>query len=890
MGGVRKVLVGVFVVALVVLGLSFAGPSARAATPQPTPPQSFYDNQHLGDGFQYITTRDGTKLSATVHLPGPADAGPYPTVIEYSGYDPSNPNAPQPSTQISQLLGYATVGVNIRGTGCSGGAFHYFEPVQALDGYDVVETVAAQPWVAHGKPGMVGISYPGIAQTFVAPTQPPHLAAIAPLSVYADTYRSLAEPGGIPNIGFPREWAAERDNNAKPYGQGWEQGIVDAGGPNGAQCAANQLQRGDNVSLVEAFDDHPYREPVDLADGLSPELLAPQINVPVFMGGAWQDEQTGGSSSSLFPHLTGVPAGKLHLFQTNGTHVDSLVAELNRWYEFLEFYVAQRIPEVPGSIRALAPAIFQVATGISGVQLEADRFTSYPNYAAALAAYEAEAPVRILFENGAGDTTNLGAPFGTTEMRFASWPPPNAVPTRWYFQPDQQLGSSAPGIADGDGKAATSYVYDPAAKPATSFHGSTSDIWNAHPAFDWRVLPVGKALAFDSAPLAATTTVAGPGSLDLWLRSTAADTDIEVTVSELRPDGEEMFVQNGWLRASHRALTNDSTDLEPKHPHTSAAAAELPAGEFVSARVALFPFAHIFRAGSQLRITIEAPGGNRPFWAFKDLPANGVVVNEIAHSVGHPSSVVLPVVPNPTPTPAVRPPCGSTRGQPCRPIASKAIATNVTAHQNGGDGAIVTWTAPVPRDDDATATGIAAHQVVAQPGGATVTVDPDQTSATFVDMPDGTYSFTVYAGGVAASTPSQSITITDVPTTTSTTSTTTSTTSTSTSTTSTTTSTTTTVPVTTTTVPDTTSTTMAPSATTSTTVAVGTEGTTVPPVVEGNDIDSGGGESGGGSLPRTGASLALLVLLGTAFVVVGLIARRRSPEAAHTASSRLRGR
>ena len=31
----------------------------------------------------------------------------------------------------------------MRGTGCSGGAFDYFEPLQGLDGYDVIETVAA---------------------------------------------------------------------------------------------------------------------------------------------------------------------------------------------------------------------------------------------------------------------------------------------------------------------------------------------------------------------------------------------------------------------------------------------------------------------------------------------------------------------------------------------------------------------------------------------------------------------------------------------------------------------------------------------------------------------------------------------------------------------------
>ena len=161
------------------------------------------------------------------------------------------------------------------------------------------------------------------------------------------------------------------------------------------------------------------------------------------MGGAWQDEQTGGQSSLIWENLT-EPSSKTKLFGTNGTHVDSLVAELNRWYEFLEFYVARRIPHVPAGVRALAPAIFAAATGISGVQLEPDRFTQYPTYAAALAAYEAEPPVRILLENGAGDPNNLGAPFGTYEVHFPSWPPPNAVATTWWFQADQKLWPAKP--------------------------------------------------------------------------------------------------------------------------------------------------------------------------------------------------------------------------------------------------------------------------------------------------------------------------------------------------------------------------------------------------------------------------------------------------------------
>jgi len=56
-----------------------------------TPAQSFYESQRLEPGYTYIETRDGTTLSTSVYLPGPIEDGPYPTVVEYSGYSPSKP-------------------------------------------------------------------------------------------------------------------------------------------------------------------------------------------------------------------------------------------------------------------------------------------------------------------------------------------------------------------------------------------------------------------------------------------------------------------------------------------------------------------------------------------------------------------------------------------------------------------------------------------------------------------------------------------------------------------------------------------------------------------------------------------------------------------------------
>ena len=118
--------------------------SDRAAPKNP----SIYNQTLPAGGYGYMTTRDGTSLALDVRLPGPASDGPYPTLVEYAGYGYANPaGAESGISQILNLLGFAVVDVNMRGTGCSGGAFDYFEKLQSLDGYDVVETTARQPWV-----------------------------------------------------------------------------------------------------------------------------------------------------------------------------------------------------------------------------------------------------------------------------------------------------------------------------------------------------------------------------------------------------------------------------------------------------------------------------------------------------------------------------------------------------------------------------------------------------------------------------------------------------------------------------------------------------------------------------------------------------------------------
>ena len=152
-------------------------------------------------------------MSANIIFPKTAmPVGGWPVLVDYSGYDPSQPGQIPSEAAMFPYQGYVVVGLNMRGTGCSGGAFDYFEALQSLDGYDAIEVLAHQPWVAHvphnpafdpsptpdeGKAeiGMVGISYMGISQLFVGQTQPPDLLAITPLSTIADTYRSTLRPG-----------------------------------------------------------------------------------------------------------------------------------------------------------------------------------------------------------------------------------------------------------------------------------------------------------------------------------------------------------------------------------------------------------------------------------------------------------------------------------------------------------------------------------------------------------------------------------------------------------------------------------------------------------------------------------------------------------------------
>lgn len=577
-----------------------------------TPPNGFYQRQKLSTGFNYIEMRDGVELACQVKFPDSSEWGdpPYPVVIDYSAYEPSV-NFFDDLDDVFLASGYAVAGVNMRGSGCSDGKFDYFENLQALDGYDMVEALGAQKW-ADGV-GLVGKSYPGISQLFVAATQPPSLQAIVPGHVVGEFYRDVSAPGGLFNATFAGSFARERDLTTAPNVSyaGVERRIE-----NGDEvCAANQALSLENPGLFQQLVQNQYYNA--FYKDRAARSFVDEIDVPTLLVESWQDEQVGSRATRLLEQFS--DDHPVRFIGTNGDHGEYygpvILADIKR---FLAYYLKEEVP-----------------AGDDGP------------YETALANYESEDPVTIYWEMNLDRQPR----FSTS---YEAWPPEETETRRLYFQPDGSLAPTPPGTSD----AASSYEYAPQGPVAQLIPRNDAD------QLQWGPQRDGTYVSFVSDPLSEDHVLLGSASAELWIKSEAENTDIEVTLSEVRPDGKEMYVQNGWLRASRRA--EDAGRSKPRRPwHTHQASDEqpLPEGEFEKLRVELFPFGHVFRDGSRVKVSVETPGGNRSLWGFQLYPTGAT--NTVAHSATEPSNIALPLVPSESTT-TDYPACGTVSNQPCR--------------------------------------------------------------------------------------------------------------------------------------------------------------------------------------------------------------------------------
>ena len=168
------------------------------------------------------------------------------------------------------------------------------------------------------------------------------------------------------------------------------------------------------------------------------------------------------------------------------------------------------------------------------------------------------------------------------------------------------------------------------------------------------------------------------------MRSSTPNVDLQATVSEVRPDGKETFVQNGWLRGDERKLDpKKSTPLEPVLSLRESDVSPLPADRFVKVTIPLYYEGHAYRAGSRIRVTISAPNGTQPIWAFDQTQPK-----RAARRSRSPTAKDMPSQPpaagraRASNVPTGLPPCPGLRGEPCRdyvPFANRSVSADPPA-------------------------------------------------------------------------------------------------------------------------------------------------------------------------------------------------------------------
>jgi uncharacterized protein len=531
----------------------------------------------------YLPLPDGTKLAYTLTLP--ESSGHFPVVLEYGPYAEGATSDP-----TWNEAGYAMLGVNFRGTGCSEGVMNMVRAdIWGKDGADVVDWAARQPW-SDGNIGMLGYSFTGTSQIATAAYAGPALKAIMPGNVFPDLYRDLSYPGGVYNA-LDAAWIAA----ARQFVVGTDaftKGLTDP------VCDGNEAKAfGPNVAQTMDTTVHPYRDDYWAHD---PETLAKRVHVPILGCVNWQDMTVYSRAFDEFrddynPRTTWVVGG-------DGSHTDCPISRARR-VRFLDHYLKHAD----------------------------DGWEKTPHLA-------------LIHEvQGAPGRDKVPDNAGGWQTGFASWRDVKRAikPLTLYLHEGGRADQSAPATAE----ASDNYAYDGAPgadKPET---------------FTAPVAP-GRQVTYTTARLARDAEFLGGGSADLWMSSTAPDTELQLMISEIRPDGQEQFVANGWLRLSQRKLDPRSTPLQPIQTDIQSDVELLTPGVPVFARAQIEPFDHVFRAGSAIRLSIDVPSTS-----LVGLPL--AAQNTVDHTPAMPSRIVLGYLPGGHAETPLQP-CGALLNQPCR--------------------------------------------------------------------------------------------------------------------------------------------------------------------------------------------------------------------------------
>jgi predicted acyl esterase len=252
-------LIALFAIAASLPGTSATGQEAGSNRPEWLGYDRPAEYEVIQEKDTMVPLRDGTELACDLFRPGrDGDAlpGPYPGLV--ADFNPYGKLAADPAGfSYFAERGYAVLKCDVRGSGQSPGEFDPLSDAEAEDNYDVVEWLAAQPFV-DGQVAQYGGSYGGVASYRVAALRPPHLVTIAPQFAYQDWYRDWVYLGGLRN-----------------------------GDSRAVYAVFNQSTQARAAHLEQEWRDHPLYDAYWRARSVM--AVRDRIRVPVLGFGGWYD-------------------------------------------------------------------------------------------------------------------------------------------------------------------------------------------------------------------------------------------------------------------------------------------------------------------------------------------------------------------------------------------------------------------------------------------------------------------------------------------------------------------------------------------------------------------------------------------------------------------------
>ncbi len=548
------------------------------------------------------TMRDGVKLHADLYRPD--DPGNFPVLLVRTPYDRKGEAV---FAMKAAARGYLVVAQDVRGRYESEGLWYPFLN-ESQDGFDTVEWAAALPR-SNGKVAMFGGSYVGATQFLAAIAKPPHLAGICPNVTASNYHDGWTYQSGAFEQWFNESWTTGLAENTM-YRKVERASSAVAWTPTLPLTSYPILAAANPDGIAPYFSDwlaHPNYD--EYWKRWSIEDHYADIQVPVFNLAAWYDIFLGGSLRNY-----------MRLKKEGGTP-----AARNN----------QRLMVFVGG-HAGDPAARKVGAVDFGEKLPVDMsevmlrwydhlLKSLPN------GVEQEKPVRI-FVMGANEWRDV-----------EDWPPPAARTTRYFLHSDGAAagaqGSGTLTTASPAGEKPDRYLYDPN-NPAPTIGGPLCcGTYPTGPGPQDQKSTESRpdVLVFTTPPMSSDLEVTGPVTLDLFVSTSAVDTDFTGKLVDLAPDGFAQNLTEGILRLRYR---NSQEKPELAKP-----------GDTYHITLDLWATSNVFRVGHRLRLEISSsnfPRFDRNLNTGEDQARSARMLkatNVIFHDKAHPSALLLPVMP-----------------------------------------------------------------------------------------------------------------------------------------------------------------------------------------------------------------------------------------------------